>query len=218
MISATEERVSIAGPAGPLEAALRAPGAGPLAEAGYCAVVCHPHPLYGGTMDNKVVTTLVKAYAELGVPALRFNFRGTGASGGEHDEGVGEVADLRAAVDWLRDRSGADKVLLAGFSFGSGVVSHGCLELDGVVHALFVAPPVGRYNFSGVRGFPCPVAVVMGDRDELVDPDSVYQWAQNLEPEPHLVRLPEATHFFHGHLVALREQVTDVLLKGLSVE
>ncbi len=211
-----EERVEIPGPAGALEAALRPAGDGPLAGAGYAAVVCHPHPLYGGTMDNKVVVTLARAYAELGIPTLRFNFRGTGNSGGEHDEGIGEAGDLRAAAAWLREHSGAQRLLLAGFSFGSGVVSNVCRDLEGVAHALLVAPPVGRYNFAEATTFPCPVAVVMGDQDELVDPDSVYHWVGTVEPSPDLLRFPESTHFFHGHLVELRERVAQLLQARLA--
>ncbi len=225
MTASKEERVHIPGPAGVLEVAFTAAGDGVLADRGYCAVVCHPHPLHGGAMDNKVVVTLVRAYRELGVPVARLNFRGVSASEGVHDHGVGEIDDLRAVVDWMTAQFGADKVLLAGFSFGTGVVSNlsqGVLSQGvgavavAVAHAVFVAPPVGRYNFAPVSGYPCPVCVVMGDQDELVDAQEVYRWAAGLRPLATVIRLPEATHFFHGQLVRLREELVAVLTDQLA--
>src|SRR5690606_30641271 len=122
--------------------------------------------------------------------------------------------------------TGDDRVLLAGFSFGAGVASSGCFALAGVSHGLFVAPPVGRYNFApdqpgGNRlvaegGYPCPSCVVMGDRDELVDASQVYAWARSLNPAPDIIAIPEASHFFHGQLVTLREQLKAVLVHQLG--
>lgn len=213
-----EQKTSIPGPAGDIEVAYFDAGEGDMSGLGYCAVVCHPHPLHGGTMDNKVVTTLVRAYRELGVPVARFNFRGVGQSDGVHDNGIGEIEDLRSVVRWFAERSGAEKVLLAGFSFGTGVVSNFCCQESTVAHAVFVAPPVGRYNFAPVDGYHCPVCVVMGDQDELVDAGEVYRWAEGLTPAPAVIRIPEATHFFHGHLVTMRQELVATLKSQLANE
>lgn len=218
MAVAKDEKFLIQGAVGAIELILRVgDSAGALADRGFCAVVCHPHPLHGGTMDNKVVTTLARAYRELGVPVVRFNFRGVGESAGSHGDGVGEVEDLAAVVAWLRAHTAASKVLLAGFSFGSGVVSNGCLAIANVAHAVFVAPPVGRYNFSAAMNFPCPLCVVMGDQDELVDAQAVYRWAQGLNPAPDVIAMPEAGHFFHGLLVPLRERLMATLVRQLAI-
>lgn len=206
----------IDGPAGKLEVATHPPGEeGVFYGDGYCALICHPHPLHGGTMDNKVVTTLARVYAELGVPAVRFNCRGVGASEGEHDEGAGEVDDLLAVAAWADTHVGAKRPLLAGFSFGSSVAGNGALRLDNVAHLTLVAPPVGRYGFADTHTFPCPLCVVMGDRDELVDPGEVYAWADTLEPLPARLVMPEAGHFFHGQLVSLRERLTALVTEQL---
>lgn len=206
----------IDGPAGKLEVAMQpADEEGVFHGEGYCALICHPHPLHGGTMDNKVVTTLARVYTDLGIPALRFNFRGVGASEGEHDEGVGEVDDLMAVAAWAEVNVGARRPLLAGFSFGSSVAGNGALRLADTAHLTLVAPPVGRYRFADTRTFPCPLCVVMGDRDELVDPGEVYAWADSLEPPPARLVLPEAGHFFHGQLVPLREKLMAVVADQL---
>jgi len=210
-----EEHLQISGPSGAIEVAFTLPVDGDFCDHSMCAVVCHPHPLHGGTMDNKVVVTLVRTYKELGIPVARFNFRGVGRSEGAHDNGNGEADDLKAVIDWLAGQTGAKKVLLAGFSFGTGVVNNICGKVDSVCHAVFVAPPVGRYNFDPVEGYPCPTCVVMGDQDELVDAEDVYSWADSLVPQPAVIKIPEATHFFHGQLVRLRSELMDVLKRQL---
>ncbi len=212
VIASRDETMTIEGPAGPLEVAVHQPrGRGLLSDSGGCAVVCHPHPQHGGTMDNKVVTTLVRAYGELGLPAVRFNFRGVGASAGHYDDGRGEVDDLVAVANWFRGYCGAGRLLLAGFSFGSSVAGNGVFRLDGVDHLTLVAPPVGRYGFAEGNRFPCPACVVMGERDELVEPDEVYRWTDGLQSPVRLLRLPEASHFFHGQLVGMRRQLVALI-------
>lgn len=210
------EQCRVPGPAGELETVLRFDEASG-APCEYVAIVCHPHPLHGGTMDNKVVTTLVRAYGELGIPVARFNFRGAGQSQGVHDGGVGEVADLAAVAVWLKGRYPGSRLLLAGFSFGAGVAGNGAQQLDDVAHLVLVAPPVGRYGFTGTSRFPCPWMLVMGDRDELVDPGGVYTWAQGMSPSPVVLSFPEASHFFHGHLVELRLQLVEILNEQLQL-
>lgn len=217
MSLAKDERSLIAGPVGKLEVVLRVPEGDAVESGAYVAIVCHPHPLHGGTMDNKVVTTLVRAFGELGIPVARFNFRGTGHSEGGHDGGVGEVDDLAAVAAWLGVRYPEAKLLLAGFSFGAGVAGNGAHQLPDVAHLVLVAPPVGRYGFSEKNHFPCPWTLVMGDRDELVDPDEVYRWAEAISPAPDILSFAEATHFFHGHLVQLRQQLVEILNKQLRL-
>jgi alpha/beta superfamily hydrolase len=198
----------IAGPSGPLEARIEDPGADE--EPGICAVVCHPHPLYGGTMQNKVVHTLARAMQELGAPSIRFNFRGVGASAGQYDGGVGEVEDALAVCAWARAHWRCERLWLAGFSFGSAVA----LQAAAVARPaalVTVAPPVGRIIVAPVPRPRCPWLVVQGDLDELVDAGTVRRWAGEFEEPPQLAMLPGAEHFFHGRLGELRSVVLGFL-------
>jgi alpha/beta superfamily hydrolase len=193
--SASGEPLTIAGPAGALEARFTTPAAAPT----HCAVICHPHPLFGGTMDNKVVTTLVRAAAARGAATVRFNFRGVGASAGEHDHGVGEVDDALAVIDWAAARWPGTRLWLLGFSFGSRIALAAAVRRP-VERLVCVAPPVGRMAF-GESGLPaCPCLVVQGDADELIDANAVIAWAQAAHPAPRLEILPGVSHFFHGRL------------------
>lgn len=195
----------IPGPAGPLEARVEDPLA-PGVPASVIGVVCHPHPLHGGTMQNKVVHTLARAMQEAGAPTVRFNFRGVGSSGGAHGDGIGEVDDALAAIDWARRRWQCDALWLAGFSFGSAVA----LKAAGIARpqrVVTVAPPVGRLFASAIETPVCPWLIVQGDRDELVDVSEVRRWAAGCKPAPDLCVLPGAEHFFHGRLGELRSAV-----------
>jgi alpha/beta superfamily hydrolase len=198
----------IDGPAGALEARIEEPVPGATAAA--VGVVCHPHPLYGGTMQNKVVHTLARAMQELGVPTLRFNFRGVGHSAGTYDGGVGELDDALAACAWARRRWHCDSLWLAGFSFGSAVALQAAAALrpDALVT---VAPPVGRIIVTPVARPACPWLIVHGDRVELVDAALVRKWAGDFAPPPRLVVLADAEHFFHGRLGELRAAVFEFL-------
>ena len=169
----------IAGPAGNLEIAVSGPDS-PRA----LAVICHPHPLAGGTMSNKVVTSTERALVELGFRCLRFNFRGTGHSSGTHDHGIGEQDDVRAVAAHLRALHPGLPLLLAGFSFGAFVSAH-----------------------VAVRHPRCDWSVLQPDADEVVSPAAVYDWVAHLDPAPRLHRFPECSHFFHGQLNALRDVV-----------
>jgi hypothetical protein len=195
---------TIEGPAGALEARVEDPSPGtPPAVVG---VVCHPHPLHGGTMQNKVVHTLARAMQELGAPTLRFNFRGVGGSAGSYDGGRGERDDAVAAVEWARARWKCQAVWLAGFSFGSAVaVKAAPVALPRAL--VTVAPPVGRLLVETVERPQCPWLVVQGDRDELVDFASVKSWVAGYAEPPELAVLSGAEHFFHGRLGELRTVV-----------
>ena len=195
---------TIAGPAGALEARIEDPSPGTVPSA--CGVVCHPHPLYGGTMQNKVVHTVARAMQERGAPTVRFNFRGVGGSAGQYDAGRGELEDALAVCAWARANWGCEALWLAGFSFGAAVA----LEAAAVAKPaalVTVAPPVGRIIVAAVARPPCPWLIVQGDRDELVDVATVRRWAGEFEMPPRLVELPGAEHFFHGRLGELRAVV-----------
>jgi hypothetical protein len=202
--------VSIQGPAGALEAVSE--NAQGIARASY-AVVCHPHPLYGGTMDNKVVTTLSKALTGVGIPTLRFNFRGVGASAGAFDGGEGETEDAAAVASFGAARWPGRNLVLAGFSFGAYVALRLALERD-TARLITVAPPVDRFDFSGFSVPKCPWLIVQGDADDVVAPQKVFAWVSGLKPEPALVVAHGVGHFFHGHLAQLRNAVTEAIRSG----
>ena len=167
------------------------------------AVICHPHPQHGGTMHNKVVTMVERALRESGLDTVRFNFRGTGTSGGVYDEGDGESDDLAAVAAWVRQVRPGDALWLAGFSFGSYVSIRSAVRL----HAdalISIAPPVGRRALEDVTLPTCPWLVVQGEADEVVEPQSVFDWIDTLEHKPELVRMPDTSHFFHRRLMDLR--------------
>lgn len=193
------------GPAGLLEAAWT----GTDHAASVAAVVCHPHPLHGGSMNNKVVTTVARAFRDAGLPVLRFNFRGTGNSQGVHDEGRGEVDDLLAVMDWLRREKGIGGIWLAGFSFGAWVAAAATqrwpdgLQLQRLV---LVAPPVHYVGFETLQPPPGTV-VLMGDQDEVVEPEAMRQWAESRQPPCQLKIFHGAGHFFHGRLADLKAEL-----------
>ncbi len=158
-------------------------------------------------MHNKVAHTLARAFVRLGFRTLRFNFRGTEASEGSYDEGVGELDDALAAAEWLRAGGGEGPLWIAGFSFGAAIAVRAAkpARADGVVA---VAPAIYRFA-RGVVSMPqCPFLVVQGDEDELVDVQETIEWVNGLEPGPELLVMPGAEHFFHGRLVELRDAVT----------
>jgi alpha/beta superfamily hydrolase len=206
------EQLFLEGPAGRLEAVLDRPGEdSPRA----VVLVLHPHPQYGGTLTNKVTHTLARTFVGLGFAALRFNFRGTGASAGAWDDGVGELDDALAAAAWLRGRYAHGPFWLAGFSFGAAIAIRAAVETSpaGLVS---VAPAVQRFASGLARQPDCPWLVIQGDADELVDVDDTVAWVDSLEPGPDLQVLPGVDHFFHGKLVVLREAVTTFVTEHLN--
>ncbi len=198
--------ITLAGPAGAIEAIVEAPEpdvpARPLV-----TIVCHPLPTEGGTMHNKVVTMTARAMHQSGASTVRFNFRGAGASEGSFDDGNGEADDLRAVVAWVREQRPDAQVWLAGFSFGAYVAYRTAAELKpGML--IMIAPPAGRgYDFDSIAPFDGPWLVVQGEADEVVDPNAVYAWVDGLKQPPELVRIPDTNHFFHRRLMDLRGAV-----------
>jgi uncharacterized protein len=201
----------IAGPAGDLEALVDHPAnAVPIA----VAVVCHPHPLFGGTMTNKVAHTLAKTYSDLGATVVRFNFRGVGRSAGVHNDGHGEVDDALAAISWVRARWPGLPLWLAGFSFGAAVALAAALEDKHVARLVTVAPALKWLHATHGQLPTCPWLVVQGDHDELVNIDEVKTWLSGLAQPPQLRVLDGAGHFFHGRLTDLRDVVTHWMQNG----
>lgn len=179
------------------------------------AVVCHPHPLHGGSMDNKVVHTLIKAFAELGLSTLRFNFRGVGHTAGEYDKGRGEAEDLKVVCQWFRKRHPQRPLWLAGFSFGSYVALSAHQEVNAEKLCL-VAPPVSLYDFSRLPQVKIPWMVVQGGQDEVIDPGAVAEWLESASPRPYVVWFKEAGHFFHGGLIQLKSAITEASQRVLA--
>jgi len=190
------------GPAGRLETLIEEPAAGVAAR--FAAVVCHPHPLFGGTLHNKVVHILARSLRLGGAATLRFNFRGVGGSEGRHDEGVGETADTLAAVAWARRRWPSVPLLLAGFSFGAAIAIRAAAEAD-PLWLISVAPAIDRISFEGLVIPRCDWLIVQGGADEVVAPDGVRSWAARLAPHARVRMLPGVGHFFHGRLQELQE-------------
>lgn len=207
----------IPGPVGKIEAIYHAGmDSGALFDQGYVAVVCHPHPLYAGTMDNKVVTTAVRSYCELGIPAVRFNFRGVGATEGEHDEGNGEGDDLEVVAAWALQQAAAEKLLLCGFSFGSMVALQRHDRIAPTRHLALLAPPMGRFLQSPPTRFDCPLTLVVAEADEVVDAPATLRWQETIRSEHDLILLEGASHFFHGRLTELRERLQASITASLS--
>lgn len=200
--------LAVAGPAGALEAVVEDPRPD-VAPAAF-AVICHPHPLQGGTMTNKVVTTLARAFNERGLPTMRFNFRGVGASAGTHDEGRGEVDDALAVVAAGRARWPDAATWIAGFSFGGVAALRASARITPPPAGLVtIAPALERY-FSGAAEItvpPCPWLLVQGTADDVLDPRRVLELARGLPQPPAIVEMPDVGHFFHGKLNELRDAV-----------
>lgn len=178
-------------------------------------VVCHPHPLQGGTMDNKVVFTLARALQDVGLPTVRFNYRGVGQSEGGYDEGRGETLDALAVAGWGAARWPGAAVWFAGFSFG-GFVAINAAHQRPAERVVVVAPAVGRLSTFDVTGPPCPWLLVQGDADDVVSPASVLDWARGQSPAPEIAVFPGVGHFFHGTLTPLRERVVRFARKAES--
>jgi alpha/beta superfamily hydrolase len=200
------QRSTVDGPAGPIEVALDTPAAAPVG----LAVICHPHPQHGGTMDNKVVATIARAAVQLGWKSVRFNFRGVGQSAGRWDEGRGEVDDALAVIAAMRaaDVAGgaaALPLLLAGFSFGGFVAAAANARLPEGAKAtrmVLAGPSTEKQQLPAV---PPSTLVVHGEADDVVPLAATLAWARPLAL-PVLV-LPGVGHFFHGHLGALKSAV-----------
>ena len=204
--------ILIDGPVGKLEVGLSVPTTLDQRSVG---LVCHPLPIEGGTMNNKVVTTLVRAFNECGMAAVRFNFRGVGKSEGEFDHAVGEVDDCLAVLDYVQQRFPGVPVSLSGFSFGSYIAAK-VAQQHNPECLISIAPPVNLklYDFETLIPAHFPWLVVQGDQDEVVSAADVAAWAKRAGVEFH--EMENVSHFFHGRLIQLRELVEIFLKKTLS--
>jgi uncharacterized protein len=197
----------LAGPTGRLEALLNAGSPG----ATHAAVVCHPHPLYGGTLHNKVVFHAMKALNSFGFPVLRFNFRGTGLSEGEHANGIGEVEDVRAALDWLEGEFRLP-VIFTGFSFGAAVglcAAYSYDRVDRLIALGLPAVPVENrvYDLEFLRTCTKPKLFVSGSRDSFGPPGKLEALVSTFADPKKLVRIEAGDHFFEGRLREMREAI-----------
>ncbi|MDR5755800.1 alpha/beta hydrolase [Caballeronia sp. LZ035] len=205
-MNAQTEKFLIDGPVGKIECALDQPDTSPRG----IALVAHPHPLFGGTMDNKVAQTLARTFVQLGYTTYRSNFRGVGQTGGEHDNGIGEQDDLLALIDHMRAQPGQSDVpiVLAGFSFGTFVLSHVAKRLleagKPIERMVLVGTAASRWEVAPV---PESTLVIHGEVDDTVPIQSVYDWARPQELP--VVVIPGGEHFFHRKLHILKRVIVD---------
>lgn len=180
------------------------------------ALVLHPHPLYGGTMNNKVVYNVYKALVQNEFTVLRINFRGVGRSVGKFDDGIGEMTDAATALDWLQLNNPLAHVnLIAGFSFGAWVGMQLIMRRPEITNFIAVAPPVNKYDFSFLSPCPTPGLIVQGDLDSVVSEEAVHELAQKLSKQKHVKleyrMISGADHFFREKIDYLNEEIDDYL-------
>lgn len=172
-------------------------------------VISHPHPLYGGTMTNKVVYILAKTFSDMNAITVRFNFRGVGKSEGEYDHGDGEAEDLQALVKELKMWRPQAPIWLAGFSFGAYVTTRAQAAIK-PEKLLLVAPPVSMYAFDELAEISIPWVVIQGGQDEVIDATAVKKWVSERPQQPQFIWMEEAGHFFHGKLNDIKESLQQV--------
>ena len=196
------------GPAGPLEALLQEHDTHAPA---FVAVVCHPHPLYGGTMHNKVAHRVASTLHGLGAAVLRFNFRSVGKSAGTFDRGDGELADARAALAFVRARHPLARAWAAGFSFGSWVASRLAAGAPGIERLILIAPPVHTQTFVEMETLAVPKLVIQGTADAVCKPENLARRFPGWAEPKRLVEVAGASHFFDRRLA----QLADAILEGV---
>jgi uncharacterized protein len=202
--------IFLQGPAGRLEAILWTPVR--KEPSAITAVLCHPHPLFGGTLHNKVVYQAAKSLDSLGIPVLRFNFRGAGLSAGEHDRGLGEREDVQAAIDFLAQEYSGASLLVSGFSFGSWVgLRVGCAD-PRVQELIGIGIPVNNSDFSYLDNCAKPKLIVQGTNDEHGAWEKVETIAAGMAGDTRLSFVQDAGHFFVGKLDQLDQAITSWLL------
>lgn len=208
-----EHLLSLQGAVGTLEATLMVP---PLCNTKVVAILGHPHSLQGGTMNNKVVTTMARAFKDLGIPSLRFNFRGVGLSDGVYDAGIGESEDMIALVEqWQKEQANVS-FIFAGFSFGSFVAYRAASHFPGSM-LITIAPSVHNYDYNEFEPRPKSWLIIQGEEDEVVSAELVYEFAQEFEPPLPVIRFSNTGHFFHGKLLELKAQLTDYVRTEASL-
>lgn len=204
----TDGKQLIQGPAGQLELLLDYPE-GKCPNGSPVVIVSHPHPLYGGTLTNKVVHILARGVSDLTLASVRFNFRGVGDSEGQFDDGKGETEDLLAVVAWVRKQHPDSPIWLAGFSFGAYITIK-AYKAARAERMILVAPPVTLYDLSTVKSVDIPCSILQGGQDEVIDPEAVTRWVEGLSSSPNYQWIDSAGHFFHGQLNVVRDFVNQV--------
>lgn len=203
----TEFLREIAGPAGPLEARLDLPSG-----VAHAVAVCgHPHPLHGGTMHTKALYQAAKGLTRAGVAALRFNFRGVGASAGTFDAGPGEKEDFSAAITFAAARFPGLPIWAAGMSFGSWIAASAAATDDRISLVLLVAPAVDRYDYSGLASAGKPVFIVHGEEDELIAAKEIRRFYGTLAEPKELAMIEDANHLFEGRTTLVGDAVEGLL-------
>lgn len=204
----------IAGPAGRLEAMLWTVAD---ANPGFAAIICHPHPLFGGTMHNKVVYQVAKALHNEGAPVLRFNFRGAGLSEGSHDKGSGEQEDVRAALDYLSEQFPGKPLLLAGFSFGAWVgLRVGCRD-ERVTALIGLGLPANDSDLSYLRSCAKPKLIIQGGNDQYGSRANIEALVATIPEPKRLVVVEGVDHFFAGKLDQVASAIVDWLHSQLQL-
>jgi alpha/beta superfamily hydrolase len=202
-----------------MEALLNAPGPASTTPATHAALVCHPHPLYGGTMHNKVVFQAMKSLQSFGFPVLRINFRGAGLSEGKHDQGRGEVDDVRAALDWLHAKSHLP-MIFTGFSFGAATGLRAACPDSRVVALISLGTPVNvesrGYGYECLRHCYKPKLLVSGSLDQYGPAEKLREIASSLSEPKELKLIDGADHFFEGRLDEMREAIEEWLRRFLA--
>ncbi|CAM2919830.1 alpha/beta hydrolase [Legionella worsleiensis] len=202
-----EHALFLQGMVGQIEAVLTVPES---MHTPYVAFLGHPHSLQGGTMNNKVVTTLSRVFKELGIPSLRFNFRGVGQSAGVYDDGIGESKDMLELVHtWQQEQPGI-KLIFAGFSFGSYVCYRAAAQSRPSL-LVTIAPPVHHYDYKEFAPQPESWFILQGDNDEVVPSALVLDFARQAHPPIPVLEFADTGHFFHGKLIELKTRLTDCL-------
>ncbi|KTD52727.1 alpha/beta hydrolase [Legionella quateirensis] len=202
-----EHSLLLEGLAGQIEAVLTVPET---INSHYVAFLGHPHSLQGGTMNNKVVTTMSRVFKELGIPSLRFNFRGVGQSLGVYNDGLGESNDMLELVQIWRKEQPQIKLIFAGFSFGSYVCYRAAAQ-SRLSILITIAPPVHHYDYREFEPQPESWLIVQGDVDEVVPSTLVIDFAKESHPILPVIEFPETGHFFHGKLMDLKMKLLDYL-------
>lgn len=210
-----EHKLLVPGPCGPLQVVVQVPAQ---ARPDVLALICHPHSLMGGSLDNKVVFTLHRVARDLGVASVRFNFRGVGASAGVYDQGTGEQDDLLAVLAWA-DPARRRRLWLAGFSFGAFVAAMTWPRALAAgwppLGLVLAAPPVTRFPLDG-HALPAGARVIYGDADEVVEPQAIAAWLSTQPAGVAVSVLEGAGHFFHGRLGELKDWVAAGLQENLD--
>ena len=199
--------ILLKGKAGDIEVLITRPET--ISESDPITIISHPHPLYGGSMTNKVVYILAKSFSELNSITVRFNFRGVGKSEGTYDEGLGEADDLQEIIEQLKQWRPQAPIWLAGFSFGAYVTLR-AQEYIQAEKLLLVAPPVNMYPFHELAEINIPWVVIQGGKDEVIDASVVENWISERTNPPQVIWMEDAGHFFHGKL----NDVKDALLQA----